>query len=316
MKIVFAGTPQFAAEHLKILIASDHQICCILTQPDRRSGRGKQIKLSPVKEVGLENRIEVLQPSTLREKLAVDALKLIEPDLMLVVAYGLLVPKEVLNIPKMGCVNVHASILPNWRGAAPIENSIYSGDKETGITYMRMSEGLDEGPILEVHKCKIEDEDNLGTIENKFVNLSKTNLLNFLEEFENGKIKEVEQDHSKATLAPKITSLDQEINWVLPSEEIERKIRSLNPKYGAFTFLGSKRIKIFSGFTTHNTLKLAPGYIEIAQDGKLIVGCKQESAIKIDEIQMEGKGIVPSQEFVKGYGAAIKQNLKFSSNGQ
>ena len=137
-----------------------------------------------------------------------------------------------------------------------------------------------------------------------------------MQNFENGKIKEVQQDHSKATLAPKITSLDQEINWDLPSEEIERKIRSLNPKYGAFTFLGSKRIKIFSGFTTHNTLKLAPGYIEIAQDGKLIVGCKQESAIKIDAIQMEGKGIVPSQEFVKGYGAAIKQNLKFSSNGQ
>ena len=156
MKIVFAGTPQFAAEHLKILIASDHQICCILTQPDRRSGRGKQIKLSPVKEVGLENGIEVLQPSALREKVTVEALKSNEPDLMLVVAYGLLVPKEVLNIPKMGCVNVHASILPKWRGAAPIENSIYSGDKETGITYMRMSEGLDEGPILEVNKCKID----------------------------------------------------------------------------------------------------------------------------------------------------------------
>ena len=316
MKIIFAGTPQFAAEHLKILLDSHHEIKCILTQPDRGSGRGKKIKFSPVKEIGLESGINVLQPRSLKEKNTIEVLDSFEPDLIIVVAYGLLVPKEVLEIPKMGCINVHASILPKWRGASPIEYSIYSGDKETGITFMQMSEGLDQGPILEVHKCKIENEDSLDTLENKFVELSKANLLNFLEKLEKGKVKETPQDHSKATLAPKITSLDQKIDWGRSSEEVERKIRSLNPKYGAYTFLGTKRVKIYRSSTKQNSLKLGPGDLEIAKDGKLIVGCEQESAIQIDQIQMEGKGIVKSEEFVRGYEALIKQELKFSDDYQ
>ena len=148
MKIIFAGTPQFAADHLKLLLNSRHKIECILTQPDRGSGRGKKVKPSPVKEIGLDNGIEVLQPSSLKDEATIESLESAEPDLMLVVAYGLLIPKEILDITQMGCINVHASILPKWRGASPIEYSIYSGDKETGISYMRMTEGLDEGPVL------------------------------------------------------------------------------------------------------------------------------------------------------------------------
>ena len=316
MDIIFAGTPQFAADHLKLLIDSPHKIKCILTQPDRGSGRGKKIKSSPVKEIGLDNGIEVLQPTSLKDESILRSLKSDKPDLMLVVAYGLLIPKEVLEIAERGCVNVHASILPRWRGAAPMEYSIYSGDSESGISYMRMNEGLDEGPILEIHKCKIEKEDDLGSLESKFVELSKKSLLNFLKKFEKGELKETPQEESKATFAPKINSDFQKIDWSCVSSEIERKIRALNPKYGAFTFLGNKRVKIYKSSPAENTSKLSPGSIDISEDGKLLVGCSEETAIKIDTVQMEGKSIVQSEEFVRGYRSLIIQEDKFSSNVQ
>ena len=316
MNIIFAGTPQFAADHLKLLIDSHHKIKCILTQPDRGSGRGKKIKSSPVKEIGLDNGIEVLQPTSLKDESILRSLKSNKPDLMLVVAYGLLIPKEVLEIAERGCVNVHASILPRWRGAAPMEYSIYSGDNESGISYMRMNEGLDEGPILEIHKCKIEKEDDLGSLESKFVELSKKSLLNFLKKFEKGELKETPQENSKATFAPKINSDFQKIDWSCVSSEIERKIRALNPKYGAFTFLGNKRVKIYKSSPAENTSKLSPGSIDISEDGKLLVGCSEETAIKIDTVQMEGKSVVQSEEFVRGYRSLIIQEDKFSSNVQ
>ena len=316
MNIIFAGTPQFAADHLKLLIDSHHKIKCILTQPDRGSGRGKKIKSSPVKEIGLDNGIEVLQPTSLKDESILRSLKSDKPDLMLVVAYGLLIPKEVLEIAERGCVNVHASILPRWRGAAPMEYSIYSGDNESGISYMRMNEGLDEGPILEIHKCKIEKEDDLGSLESKFVELSKKSLLNFLKKFEKGELKETPQENSKATFAPKINSDFQKIDWSCVSSEIERKIRALNPKYGAFTFLGNKRVKIYKSSPAENTSKLSPGSIDISEDGKLLVGCSEETAIKIDTVQMEGKSVVQSEEFVRGYRSLIIQEDKFSSNVQ
>ena len=316
MNIIFAGTPQFAADHLKLLIDSHHKIKCILTQPDRGSGRGKKIKSSPVKEIGLDNGIEVLQPTSLKEESIVRSLESNKPDLMLVVAYGLLIPKEVLDIAERGCVNVHASILPRWRGAAPMEYSIYSGDSESGISYMRMNEGLDEGPILEIHKCKIEKEDDLGSLESKFVELSKKSLLNFLKKFEKGELKETPQENSKATFAPKINSDFQKIDWRCVSSEIEQKIRALNPKYGAFTFLGNKRVKIYKSSPAENTSKLSPGSIDISEDGKLLVGCSEETAIKIDTVQMEGKSVVQSEEFVRGYRSLIIQEDKFNSNVQ
>ena len=149
MNIVFAGTPQFAADHLKLLVDSQHEIKCLLTQPDRGSGRGKKVIPSPVKEIGINNGIGVLQPYSLKDESIVRSLESLKPDLLLVVAYGLLIPNKVLDIAEKGSINIHASILPRWRGAAPMEYSIYSGDNESGISYMRMTEGLDEGPTLE-----------------------------------------------------------------------------------------------------------------------------------------------------------------------
>ena len=314
MNIVFAGTPQFAADHLKLLVDSQHEIKCILTQPDRGSGRGKKVIPSPVKEIGINNGIEVLQPYSLKDESIARSLESLKPDLLLVVAYGLLIPKKVLDIAEKGSINIHASILPRWRGAAPIEYSIYSGDNESGISYMRMTEGLDEGPTLEIHKCKIEKEDDLGTLENKFIELSKKNLLNFLAKFERGELKETPQENSKATFAPKIDSDFQKIDWNCVSNEIDQKIRSLNPKYGAFTFLGNKRIKIYKSSPAKKTSNLGPGKIEISEDGKLLVGCSQETAIMIDTVQMEGKSAIQSEEFIRGYRSLITQEDKFNSN--
>ena len=316
MNIIFAGTPQFAADHLKLLIDSQHKIKCILTQPDRGSGRGKKVMPSPVKEIGINNGIEVLQPNSLKDESIVRSLESLKPDLLLVVAYGLLIPKKVLDIAEKGSINVHASILPRWRGAAPIEYSIYSGDNESGISYMRMTEGLDEGPTLEIHKCKIEKKDDLGTLENKFIELSKKNLLNFLAKFERGELKETPQENSKATFAPKIDSDFQKINWNCMSNEIDQKIRALNPKYGAFTFLGNKRIKIYKSSPAKKNSKLGPGKIDISEDGKLLVGCSQKTAIIIDTVQIEGKSVIQSEEFIRGYRSLIAQEDKFNSNVQ
>ena len=172
MKIVFAGTPEFASKHLELLIESDNTILKVLTQPDRKSGRGKKIKFSEVKEVALREGIEVLQPESLKTDEFANTLRELSPDLLLVVAYGIIVPKQILEIPKYGCINIHASLLPRWRGASPMEHAILSGDKKSGITFMKMTKGLDEGPIFETHECSLDADDQLTDLENKLFNLA------------------------------------------------------------------------------------------------------------------------------------------------
>ena len=248
MKIVFAGTPTFSAFHLDLLIKSENEVAAVLTQPDRKSGRGKKLNVSPVKALAQENKILVLQPKSLKDNIDfIDKLTNIKPDLILVVAYGLILPKEFINLPELGCINVHASLLPRWRGAAPIERSLIEGESEGGITYMKMDEGLDTGPIMKLLPCPIESEDNAESLEKKYQNLSETNLLKFLQDVSSKKIKEVSQDSGLATYAEKIERQETEILWEFESAElIERKIRALFPKYGSFTFLGNKRVKILS----------------------------------------------------------------------
>ena len=176
MKIVFAGTPEFASKHLELLIESDNTILKVLTQPDRKSGRGKKINFSEVKEVALREGIEVLQPESLKTDEFANTLRELSPDLLLVVAYGIIVPKQILEIPKYGCINIHASLLPRWRGASPMEHAILSGDKKSGITFMKMTKGLDEGPIFETHECSLDADDQLTDLENKPVSYTHLTL--------------------------------------------------------------------------------------------------------------------------------------------
>ena len=313
MKIIFAGTPKFAAEHLSILLQGKHEVVAVLTQPDRKSGRGKKISFSAVKEIALKNNLEVLQPVSLKDSEIQESLSNLDPDIILVVAYGLLVPKSVLDLPKLGCINIHASLLPRWRGASPIESCIAAGDSESGITMMKMSEGLDEGPILRKFICYLDEKETLETLENKFVGMSSENLLQFLKDYENKKINEVLQPTTGSTYANKIDNSFKRLDWTTKTAcEIENKIRALNPKHGAFTYLGEERIKIFSASTKKDNGSLEPGLILINKDGSLEVGCKDNSLLEIETLQMPGKRIISSKEFVRGYESTLSKNLKFS----
>ena len=311
MKIIFAGTPDFAAKHLEIVLHSKHEVLSVLTQPDRESGRGKKINLSPVKQTALDNNIDVYQPESLKTKGVFDKLKNIDPDLILVVAYGLLLPKDILELPKFGCVNIHASLLPRWRGASPMEHAIMSGDKNIGVSYMEMSQGLDEGPVYEMHECSLEQNDTLSTVEERFIQLSEKKLVSFLDNLESGTIKHQAQDETKATFSPKIDKRLLQIDWQgNSSTEIIRKINALSSKYGTHTFLGGKRIKIHRAQNFESDVNLDPGYISI-KDDQLVVFCKDASAILIEQVQMEGKNKVSGKDFIAGHISLIRENENF-----
>ena len=311
MKIIFAGTPDFAAKHLEIVLHSKHEVLSVLTQPDRESGRGKKINLSPVKQTALDNDLDVYQPESLKTKEVFDKLKNTDPDLILVVAYGLLLPKDILELPKFGCVNIHASLLPRWRGASPMEHAIMSGDKNIGISYMEMSQGLDEGPVYEMHECPLEQNDTLSRVEEKFIQLSEKKLVSFLDNLESGTINHQAQDETKATFSPKIDKRLLQIDWQgNSSTEIIRKINALSSKYGTHTFLGGKRIKIHRAQNFESDVNLDPGYISI-KDDQLVVFCKDASAILIEQVQMEGKNKFSGKDFIAGYIGLIRENENF-----
>ena len=311
MKIIFAGTRDFAAKHLEIVLHSKHEVLSVLTQPDRESGRGKKINLSPVKQTALDNDIDVYQPESLKTKEVFDKLKNTDPDLILVVAYGLLLPKDILELPKFGCVNIHASLLPRWRGASPMEHAIMSGDKIIGISYMEMSQGLDEGPVYEMHECPLGQNDTLSMVEEKFIQLSEKKLVSFLDNLESGTINHQAQDETKATFSPKIDKRLLQIDWQgNSSTEIIRKINALGSKYGTHTFLGGKRIKIHKAQIFESDINLDPGYISI-KDDQLVVFCKDASAILIEQVQMEGKNKVSGKDFIAGYIGLIRENENF-----
>jgi len=315
MKIVFAGTTPFSSFHLDLLIKSKNEVAAVLTQPDRKSGRGKKLKISPVRAFAEKERLQVIQPKSLRNNLEViEDLRAINPDLILVVAYGLILPAEIINLPKFGCINIHASLLPRWRGAAPIERSILEGDSKGGITYMKMDEGLDTGPIMKLLPCPIDEDEDSESLEKKYQNLSQVELISFLGDLAEGRIKEVKQDSGLATYAEKIEKQETEIFWEQePVEHIERKIRALFPKYGAFTFFGDKRIKILNSTKATISSFLSPGELS-EEGGSLYVGCQNNQSLRLQSLQIEGKRSISVEDFIKGNGAKIFRIKKFSSS--
>jgi len=316
MKVVFAGTAQFSAFHLKLLLNSEHEVSLVLTKPDRKSGRGGKIKVSEVKALSIKNNIPVLQPSSLKDNQEVFLrLKQEFPDIILVVAYGLILPKKVLQIPRFGCINVHASLLPRWRGAAPIERSILHGDKESGISFMKMEEGLDTGPILRKVSCILEDRETSGSLEFKLKQISKLELLKFLQDLSLGLIKEEKQNNHLATYANKILTEEKEIHWVESNaEDVDRKIRALSPKHGAYTFLEKTRIKVLKAEANKIPSYIEPGSFEIQKENELHVGCSNNSSLKILSIQPAGKKSMSSSEFIRGSRKKLFENKKFSKS--
>lgn len=230
--IIFAGTPEFSAVNLQALLHSQHKVVAVYTQPDRPAGRGRKLTASPVKELALQHQIPVFQPETLRTAESQKELASLNADLMVVVAYGLLLPLPVLQAPRLGCINVHASLLPRWRGAAPIQRAILAGDEKTGITIMQMDEGLDTGDMLFKSECMIEKTDTSATLHDKLAELGAAALLKTLDNLEN--IQPEKQNNSEATYAHKIKKEEAKINWNLSAEEIARQVRGFNPWPVAF----------------------------------------------------------------------------------
>ena len=229
-------------------------------------------------------------------------------------AYGLILPAEIINLPEFGCINIHASLLPRWRGAAPIERSILEGDSKGGITYMKMDEGLDTGPIMKLLPCPFDEDEDSESLEKKYQNLSQVELISFLGDLAGGRVKEVEQDSELATYAEKIEKQETEIFWEQePVEHIERKIRALFPKYGAFTFFGDTRIKILNSTKATISRLLSPGELS-EEGGALYVGCQNNQSLRLQSLQIEGKRPVSAEDFIKGNGEKIFRIKKFSSS--
>lgn len=294
-RVIFAGTPDFALASLKALVESGRTPVAVLTQPDRPAGRGKKLTASPVKRYAEQQGIEVMQPVTLRDADAVAALEALRPDLLVVAAYGLILPQNVLDIPTHGCLNVHASALPRWRGAAPIQAAILAGDQTTGISLMAMTAGLDCGPVFHTSEITLGDDESAGELHDRLAALGGAVLAEHLEDILEGKLLAVEQDESQATYAPKIQTKDAEIDWRLPAAELARRVRAYNPFPGAFFFADESRIKVWRSTAVNGDA--APGTVLQSDRDGLVVACG-DGALRLDELQLPGKRRATHQEFM------------------
>ena len=306
-RVIFAGTPEFARASLSALVANGVVPVAVLTQPDRPAGRGKRITASPVKQFAEQHEIRVMQPATLREQSAADALAALEPDLLIVAAYGLLLPQNVLDIPTSGCLNVHASLLPRWRGAAPIQAAILSGDRQTGISLMAMTAGLDCGPVFATAAIDIGDDETAGELHDRLAVLGGEFLVEKLDDILGGALSAVEQDDAEACYAGKINKQDAQLDWAQDADTLARHVRAYDPVPGAFFFVAdddaatstgsSIRVKCWQGSAVAE-VRSAPGtVIESGSDG-VTVACG-EGGLRLEELQLPGKRRAPAREFVQ-----------------
>lgn len=298
MKIIFAGTPLFAARHLDALIKSPHEICAVYTQPDRPAGRGKKPQASAVKHLAETHHLKVYQPSNFKHEKDQALLATHQADLMIVVAYGLLLPKVILDTPRLGCINVHGSILPRWRGAAPIQRAIENGDTHSGVTIMQMDVGLDTGAMLQKILCDIDATESSASLHDKLAELGPPLLLSVLDTLEQGSINPEHQDDTLSNYAKKIDKHEACIDWHEGAEIIDRKIRAFNPFPICFSFLNGQRIKIHRAHPASAPKPLHAGEL-LVQDSTLYVGCGNGSLI-VDTLQAPGKKATSAHDFING----------------
>ena len=299
MKIIYMGTPEFAVPPLQMLCDSDHQVELVVTQPDRAKNRGKKIQFPPVKEKALECGIEVLQPEKIKGNTEfISRIKELEPDLIVVAAYGKILPPEVLQIPRLGCINIHASLLPKYRGAAPIHRCIIDGEKETGITLMYMEEGLDTGDMIAVETTEV-DKKTTAELHDELSKIGATLLLETLPSIENGTNSITKQDDSKSSYAPMILKPDEHIDFHKSPEEIERLVRGLNSWPGAYALYQGEPMKVWKAEVLDETADLPDGtIIEVSDKGmKVAAG---ERTLLIKTIQMPGKKSMEVSDYIKG----------------
>ncbi|MDJ0957036.1 MAG: methionyl-tRNA formyltransferase [Arenicellales bacterium] len=301
MRVVFAGTPQFAVPTLKGLIDAGIDISAVYTQPDRPAGRGRQLLASPVKRVAEDHSIPVIQPVSLREETASKVLQSFAPEVVVVAAYGLILPNHILDIPPFGCVNVHASLLPRWRGAAPIPRAIEAGDSISGITIMKMDSGLDTGPIIAKREIPIDDEDNSATLHDKLAQVGAELLVETLPVYLSGRTKAQQQDERNATYANKLSKAEARINWQRSAFDIRNQVRAFNPWPIAFTFHRGERIRILRAQIANEVGdKPAPGSICNVAKGGIDVACG-DGLLSLKELQREGGKPLLAGDFINGY---------------
>jgi methionyl-tRNA formyltransferase len=292
------GTPQFAVPPLKALIAAGHDIIGVVTRVDKPAGRGRVLTPPPVKRAAQELGLPVYQPRRVRDPEFVETLRKLHPDAIVVAAYGQILPKDVLTAPKFGCINIHASLLPLYRGAAPVNWAIIRGERETGITIMQMDEGMDTGPILMQERIFIDPGDTAGTLAGKLSALGSRLIAEALPLVEARKLTPVVQDHGQATLAPLLKKEDGLIDWNLPAEEIHNRVRGLSPWPGAYGFLDGRMIKVLASEALPGSGE--PGVLQVKNGETLTVGAGS-GVVRIMSIQPEGKNPMGAAEFLRGH---------------
>ena len=298
MNIVFMGTPEFAVPCLERLIADGHNVKGVFTQPDKPKGRGHKMQFPPVKECAVNNNIPVYQPAKMRDGEALRILEELNPELIIVVAYGKILPKEILEFPKYGCVNMHASVLPRYRGAAPIQWCVLNGEKESGVTAMQMDVGLDTGDMLLTKKVSISDDMTAGELHDELSVLGAQVMAETIEMIENNTLNPVKQVDSLSNYAPMLSKELCPVDWSLSAQEVHNKVRGLSPWPVATTTLNGKLLKI------HRTQLCGKSKGQCGEivkaDKELIVACGDGSAVKVLTVQAEGKRAMPAEDFLRG----------------
>jgi methionyl-tRNA formyltransferase len=301
MKMIFFGSDDFAAIHLEHLLAKGQHVLACVTGQDKPQGRGMKISASPIKQIALQHKIPCLQPASLKDSVTVEALKSYRADIFVVVAYGRLLTQEVLGIPKMLCMNVHGSLLPQYRGAAPVNWAILNGDKETGMTIQKMALSLDAGEIIAQEKMRIENDEDSDHLRKRMAQTGAKLLVKILDKYPSGNFPLTPQEQAKVTWAPKLTKEMGKIDWKKPALSIVNQVRGLVTWPGAYTFYNDKMLKITRAQrSTENTAHLPPGQvIRLSKDG-LLVACV-DKAVLIKEVQPEAGKVMPALSFAAGY---------------
>lgn len=306
LNLVFAGTPEFGLPALDALWQSSHQLTAIYTQPDRPSGRGRKVQGSAVKQWAVKHSIPVYQPINFKEPEALETLANLKPDVLVVIAYGLILPKAVLAIPRFGCINVHASLLPRWRGASPIQQAILQGDEQSGVTIMQMDAGMDTGNMLETATCKITPTDTAATLHDKLAACSVKPLLATLDALCCNQLMPVVQPNSGVTYAQKITKEQAQINWYSTAVEIDRQIRAFNPWPIAYSLVGQEVVRVHEAVRVESSHSCKPGsVIQITKDGLVVAAAV--GAVKITKVQFAGGKVISIADCLNSNRASLLQ---------
>jgi len=300
MNIVFAGTPEFSVDALQALLDSGHRVVAVYTQPDRPAGRGRRTVESPVKQLAMLHQVPVCQPHSLKTDEAQAALAALRPDLMVVVAYGLILPPAVLAIPRLGCVNVHASLLPRWRGAAPIQRAILAGDSETGVCLMQMEAGLDTGPVLACASCAIDADDTGSRLHDKLARQGAQLLAEHLDALERGELEPRPQDAALASYARKLEKSEARIDWSRSATELARMVRAFNSWPVAETRFDERQLRVWEAVPLPADGSAAPGTVISATRDGIDVACGS-GCLRILRLQLPGARAVPAADFINAH---------------